>query len=224
MNQLPARFHIWLKAWSLLWFQLAISGLFLFFGLRYFLSGWPTGSDFLSATLAIVLIMFAASFLLTMEFPVSPPTDGEPADRDSTKSRVEAPQPTSWAHIAELLLFKKPSALALLVTGIFGVVVISYYVITSMFGVEFQGDSGTVVVKLPGHTAYYYPIDPYGWQDTGIYLRNGQTFRVDISGRVSIGHLRYNANREFYEDKKNLRDLLQLKDPADLTQFPLRGR
>jgi hypothetical protein len=60
----------------------------------------------------------------------------------------------------------------------------TYYFAASLFKVEYT-KSG-FQVNLPGRTVYYVPVLPmYDWQDTGVRLKRGDDYDVEIVGYAS---------------------------------------
>lgn len=217
--------------------RLTLAGILFFFGFRYFISGVPVlGWALFCDFLAIVAISAGFAFLLALDqkAPVSIDHERTLSNGDDTKSPVVRHRAVrqSWAGLSEALLFRRPWLVVIILIGVFISVVVSYSIYRSVFQTELHGESGTIVIKLPGQTVYYYPIDPYGWQNTEIYLNKGDSFKVKITGRVSLGHLRHNTYRELYDEKaksdpkeKMFTDELleQLEDHARLDEYPFRG-
>jgi hypothetical protein len=107
-------------------------------------------------------------------------------DKGSNDSQVDVAN-MMLAGCVYLLLTKHMIALGITVFAIAGGVAGAYYIISSLASVEYQGLAGTLVVKLPGQTVYYLPLQPYGWENTQIKLKDKQTFQVEITGHVSPG-------------------------------------
>lgn len=86
------------------------------------------------------------------------------------------------------LLTQRQSLLILTLLMLVVAIIVSYYVVRSLFSVQYEGTG--VQFRLPGQTVFYVPIYPQcSWQDTHIELREGQTVTVEISGYVSPGAL-----------------------------------
>jgi hypothetical protein len=119
------------------------------------------------------------------------------AEGGSNDSQVDVANMT-LAGCVYLLLAKRKIALGLIVFAIAGGVAGAYYIISSLVSVEYQGNAGTFVVKLPGQTVYYKQLHPYGWENTQIKLKDKQVFEVDITGRVSAGAMQEALKIENY--------------------------
>jgi hypothetical protein len=99
----------------------------------------------------------------------------------------------SVSELVYKLFVQRKSLVALFVLCTSATVLVTYYIISSLVRVEYQGSG--MVVQLPGETVYYIPLYPYSlsqetsWQSTGIELQKGDEFTVEISGMVSPGFL-----------------------------------
>ena len=155
------------------WIVLTLTGLPLYFALSVFISRKSTGRG----VMAVACVTAALAVLLTAE---------EGSEEGSNDSQVDVANMT-LAGCAYLLLAKRKIALGIAVFAIAGGVVGAYYIISSLVRVEYQGSGGTLVIKMPGQTVYYRPLQPYGWENTHIILEDKQTFEVEITGRVSPG-------------------------------------
>ncbi len=135
---------------------------------------------------AVVAVTGAIAVLLVMD-------DGGAEDRDDLGNMT-------FGGLVYLLLTRRRAVLALSCFIGAGSIIAAYYIVTSLLVVEYQGVSGTLVVRLPGQTVYYRPLHPYGWENTQIRLREGQVFEVEITGRVSPGLLQETDKIKKYID------------------------
>jgi len=95
----------------------------------------------------------------------------------------------TFAGLAYVLLVKRKALLAIFVLSVVSVGLAGYYV-SKWMGITLEPEGGTLSLKLPGQTVYYFPISSQqGWQNTGIKLKAGQPFKYSISGYVSPGFL-----------------------------------
>lgn len=179
-----------LKAFVRFWLSFSLAGLLVYLGLFCLGLALPKLS---SGLLAVAAIAAAIAILLAM-------------DQQATENRDE-PEDITFAGLAYVLLTKRLPLLALLLFGLVGTVIVAYYALTSLLSVEFTGDSG-LVIKLPGQTVYYYPVHPYGWQNTHVQLRQGEEFKVDITGTVTPGYLQ---------------SIAKLTSTVDAVQWPFSG-
>jgi hypothetical protein len=169
---------------ALLWLGLASIGSLMYMGLiladaRRF-SWYDLG--------AIMSVAAAISLLLKI--------DGKDA------GEAEDVASMTFAGLIYVLLTKRRTVLALAVFTAAGSILAAYYFITWLFVVEYQGTSGTLVVRLPGQIVYYRPLHPYGWENTQIRLKEKQVFEAEITGRVSPGLLQEANNITRYIDKQ----------------------
>lgn len=154
-----------------LWLSFSLAGALVYLGL--FCLGL-TRTKVSTGLLAMGAIAAGVAILLAL-------------DQQATEKR-EDPEAITFAALAYVLLTKRLPLLALLLFGLLGIAMASYYVVTSLLSVEFTGESG-LVIKLPGQTVYYYPIHAYGWQNTQVRLNQGDKFQVEITGTVTPGYL-----------------------------------
>jgi hypothetical protein len=179
-----------LKAFVRFWLSFSLAGLLVYLGLFCLGLALPTLS---TGLLAVVAIAAGIAILLAV-------------DQQAAEQRDE-PEDITFAGLAYVLLTKRLPLLALLLFGLVGTVIVAYYTVTSLLSVEFTGDSG-LVIKFPGQTVYYYPVHPYGWQNTRVRLRQGEEFKVGITGTVTPGYLQ---------------SIAKLTSTVDAVQWPFSG-
>jgi hypothetical protein len=136
----------------------------------------------------------------------------------------------AWEFL-EHIIIREPSSLAVLLLFIAGVGIGTYYLVSSLFTIEYTASG--FQVNLPGHTIYYVPIIPTydRWQNTGIELREGDDVEVAIIGYASttaLWGLVDNAVRRIAKglsaDKetldKILKELPEVRDYTDAAGYP----
>jgi hypothetical protein len=141
------------------------------------------------------------------------------ADEQNTDTQVDTEKVT-FAGLLYLMLVKRKPLTVLLVLGVVGVVLGSYY-LSQAIGVTFETEGNSFTVKLPGATVYYFPIHSQsGWQNTGIILKKDQQFKYAITGSVNLGYLQNIDQRS-----RNLRIFklkgVPYKDPHEY--WPFKG-
>jgi len=132
--------------------------------------------------------------------------NGKPKGRSAPREKEEDPSDTSRKHnlhqdsfwgFMSVLLLERTSLLALFLVMLAGSVTGTYYIVRSMVSIE-EIDTATIAISLPGHRIYHLPISPFGaridnqetgWQDTQIQLKEGDRFKVSLTGYVSPGYL-----------------------------------
>ena len=107
--------------------------------------------------------------------------------RQAPDTRPDRPD-TAWQFFYLLLTSNKS---VLIYTGgtLLLITLVVWRVTSGAVALEYSGESG-LLIKLPGQTIYYEPVSPFGWQNTGIFLREGDEFSVSATGRISPGFLR----------------------------------
>jgi hypothetical protein len=96
-------------------------------------------------------------------------------------------QKSIWSLLYSLLVGHQALLLLGLIT-IVGVIAGVYYISRSVLDIQYEGSG--IQIRLPGQTVYYVPIFPQvSWQPTGILVKKGDAFCVEIYGHVSPGAL-----------------------------------
>jgi hypothetical protein len=172
---------------AVLWLKLTLIGFFIYVGL--FLAGVRRFSWYDLA--AIGSVAGAISLLLRMDDAA-----------EAAANENAGVEKMTFAGLIYVLLTRRRTVLVLTLFAAAGSILAAYYIITWLFVVEYQGASGTLVVRLPGQIVYYRPLHPYGWENTQIRLQEKQVFEVEITGRVSPGLLQEAININRYIDKQ----------------------
>lgn len=98
----------------------------------------------------------------------------------------------TFASMLYVLLFKRTALLSLFLVATVGVIAVAYVILSSLFNVEY--DESQVAIRIgprfSRQSIFYYTIQPYGWQNTGIRFKKGDKFEVFLSGQVSPGFLK----------------------------------
>lgn len=132
-------------------------------------------TSYLRPTLGAISLAAAVSFLLA-------------ADARPGTSLAATGMPESFSSLLYILLSERQALLGLAVLTVLGVVIGTYYVLRSLFVVEYTGSG--IQIKLPGQTVYYLPIySQISWQNTEIVLKKGERVSIELSGQVSPGEL-----------------------------------
>lgn len=111
------------------------------------------------------------------------------AERYQSKTAPKYPREElkGFPGLAYHILVERQSVLGLFLLFLFVTGVSIYYLAGRL--VDIQSTDSGFEVTLRGKVTTYIPLIPTydGWQNTGIYLRDGQKFAVTITGQVSPG-------------------------------------
>jgi hypothetical protein len=131
-------------------------------------------SDFFNGLKVVLPITFGFAILVSWD--------------EVIRDHEERSEGLTFAGLAYRLMAKRKPLLAAWAFGVLGISILTYLLFASLFKVEYSDESG-ITIRLPGQTIFYYPIHPFGWQNTGYRMKPGQSYRISLSGQVSPGYL-----------------------------------